>query len=132
MPTRDELILSHLPQVEYLARRLHARCTQVELDDLIQAGTIGLIQAVDRYDPSRGTLLKTLADHRIRGALIDYLRQIDPLPRTVRAFQKRRDALQQARPGIEPQELAKLLGVPFRRYVRLTIAIRAAQTTGYP
>jgi DNA-directed RNA polymerase specialized sigma subunit len=46
MPTRDELILSHLPQVEYLAKRLHPRCPQVELDDLIQARTIGLIQAV--------------------------------------------------------------------------------------
>lgn len=44
--TRDEMILSHLTQVELLARRLHRRCPQVELDDLIQAGTIGLIQAV--------------------------------------------------------------------------------------
>jgi RNA polymerase sigma factor FliA len=132
MPTRDELILSHLPQVEYLAKRQHARCPQVELDDLIQVGTIGLIQAVDRYDPSRGTLLKTLADHRIRGALLDYLRQIDPLPRNVRAFQKRRDALQRSRPDIDPHELAMLLGVPFKRYIRLTIAIQAAQPSRYP
>jgi RNA polymerase sigma factor for flagellar operon FliA len=72
------LILDHLPQVE--------------LDDLIHAGTIGLIQAVDRYDESRGCLLQTIAAHRIRGALLDYLRQIDPLPRNIRRFQKRRDA----------------------------------------
>ena len=50
---RDELILSHMPQVELLARRLHGRCPQVELDDLISAGTIGLIQAVDRVPKDR-------------------------------------------------------------------------------
>lgn len=72
---RESLILDPLPQVELLARRLHRRCPQVELDDLIQAGTIGLIQAVDRYDESRGCPLKTIAEHRIRGALLDYLRQ---------------------------------------------------------
>lgn len=128
MENRDELILSHLPQVHYLARRLHLRCPQVELDDLIQAGTIGLIQAVDRFDPSRGVLLKTLADHRIRGALLDYLRQIDPLPRNIRAFQKRRSALIQAQPTLTPQELAAQLQVPLKRYIRLTIAIEAAKT----
>jgi RNA polymerase sigma factor (sigma-70 family) len=90
---REELILSHMPQVKLLAQRLHRRCTQVELDDLISAGTIGLIQAVDRFDPKRNLKLKTLAEHRIRGALLDYLRQIDPLPRTVRRFQKQRDAV---------------------------------------
>ena len=76
---REELILSHLPQVKLLARRLHRRCPQAELDDLMQAGTIGLIQAFDRFDEARGFKLKTLAEHR-RGALLDYLRQIDPLP----------------------------------------------------
>ena len=90
---RDEMILSQMPQVELLARRLHRRCQQVELDDLISAGTIGLIQAVDRFDPSRNLKLKTLAEHRISGALLDYLRHIDPLPRNVRRFQKQRDAI---------------------------------------
>jgi RNA polymerase sigma factor (sigma-70 family) len=64
---REELILSHIPQVKLLARRLHRRCPQVELDDLISAGTIGLIQAVDRFDTKRNLKLKTLAEHRIRG-----------------------------------------------------------------
>ncbi len=49
---REELILTHMPQVEFLARRLHRRCPQVELDDLISVDTIGLIQAVDRFDPA--------------------------------------------------------------------------------
>ena len=90
---REELILSHMPQVKLLAHRLHRRCPQVEFDDLISVGTIGLIQAVDRFDPDRHLKLKTLAEHRIRGALLDYLRRIDPLPRSVRRFQKQRDAV---------------------------------------
>jgi RNA polymerase sigma factor FliA len=127
---RESLILDHLPQVELLARRLHRRCPQVELDDLIQAGTIGLIQAVDRYDESRGCLLKTIAEHRIRGALLDYLRQIDPLPRNIRRFQKQRAAVlaEFASRGSMPTvaELAARLGVPVRKYVRLSIAVAAA------
>ena len=88
---REELILSHMPQVKLIAHRLHRRCPQVEFDDLMSVGTIGLIQAVDRFDPDRHLKLKTLAEHRIRGALLDYLRHIDPLPRSVRRFQKQRD-----------------------------------------
>ena len=66
---RKGLILAHLPQVELLARRLHRRCPRLELDHLISAGTIGLIQAVDSFDPSRNLKLKTLAGHRIRSAI---------------------------------------------------------------
>lgn len=112
---RDDLILSHLPQVELLAKRLHRRCPQVELADLIQVGTVGLIGAVDRFDPTRGCLLKTIAEHKIRGALLDYLRQIDPLPRNVRRFQKQRDAMlsEMERIGAEIRHdwIAEQLGV---------------------
>ena len=48
---REVLILAHLPKVELLARRLHRRCQRVDLDDLISAGTIGLILSVDRFGP---------------------------------------------------------------------------------
>jgi RNA polymerase sigma factor for flagellar operon FliA len=129
---RESLILDHLPQVELLARRLHRRCPQVELDDLIQAGTIGLIQAVDRYDESRGCLLKTIAEHRIRGALLDYLRQVDPLPRNIRRFQKQRDAAiaELSRGGLNPSldEIAASIGMPVKKYLRLSIAVLAADT----
>ena len=113
---RDALILSHLPQVQLLARRQHRRCPHVELDDLISAGTVGLIQAVDRYDSSRNLKLKTFAEHRIRGALLDYLRQLDPLPRNVRHFQKQRDAaLADLSSGGETptcEQVAQTLGFP--------------------
>ena len=128
---RDEMILAHLTQVELLARRLHRRCPQVELDDLIQAGTIGLIQAIDKFDPSRNLKVKTLAEHRIRGAMLDYLRQIDPLPRSVRQFQKRRDAViaEFGALGEQPaqESVANALGVTPRKYVQLSLAITASE-----
>ena len=132
MTNRDQIILDHLPQVELLARRLHRRCPQVELDDLISAGTVGLIQAVDRFDPSRNLKLKTLAEHRISGALLDYLRQVDPLPRTVRQFQKRRDAILQSFAALSEMptqdQLATMLGLPERKFVQLSRMVRAAET----
>lgn len=129
---REALILDHMPQVELLARRLHRRCPQVELDDLIQAGATGLIQAVDRFDKSRGCMLKTIAEHRIRGALLDYLRQIDPLPRNVRRFQKLRDIAiaKLAAAGEEPchMRIAEILGVSPEKYRILCLMIAAAET----
>ncbi len=124
---REELIVSHLPQIELLARRLHRRCPQVELEDLVSAGTIGLIQAVDRFDPKRNLKLKTLAEHRISGAMLDYLRRIDPLSRDVRRFQKQRDAiiadLLAAGEALSHVRVAQMLGVSLPKYVTLSRAI---------
>jgi RNA polymerase sigma factor FliA len=130
--TREALILAHMPQVALLARRQHRRCPQVELEDLISVGTIGLIQALDRFDPNRGLKLKTLAEHRIRGALLDYLRCIDPLPRNVRRFQKQRDAVvaEFSRSGEIPtaEEIATALGIPTQRYQQWSLMITASDT----
>jgi len=91
-PDREQLILTHLPQVHLLAMRQHKRCPpEVLLEDLISIGTMGLIQAVDRFDPTRKLKLKTLAEYRIRGAILDYLRTFDPLSRPVRQFQRGRE-----------------------------------------
>lgn len=128
MSNRDQLILDHLPQVELLARKLHRRCQQVELDDLISAGTIGIIGAVDRFDPTRNCKLKTLAEHRIRGAMLDYLRQLDPLPRAVRQFQKRRDAVTTTSDNPTPDELAAILGLPTRKVIQWSRMVRASKT----
>lgn len=129
---REALILTHMPQVELLARRLHRRCPQVELDDLVQAGAIGLIQAVDRFDETKNCLLKTLAEHRIRGALLDYLRQIDPLPRNVRRFQKQRDAIaaEFAREGkiASLDDVAVSLGISAKRCSMMSLMVQASET----
>lgn len=111
---REQLILSHLPQVELLARRLSRRCPQVELEDLIGVGAIGLIQAIDRFDPSRN-LMSTFAERRINGAMLDYLRRIDPLPRAARHFQEQRDAVLREYPANDQtpsiSELPQRLGI---------------------
>jgi RNA polymerase sigma factor FliA len=82
---REQLLLDHLPQVQYIARRIHDRLPpQVLLEDLVHAGILGLMDAVRKYDPSKNVQLKHYAEFRIRGAILDSLRQVDWSPRTLR------------------------------------------------
>ncbi len=75
---RNELILSELSQVYYLARRIHERLPQhVPLEDLVHAGVVGLIEAVHKYNPNKNASLKSFASFRIRGAILDSLRVLD-------------------------------------------------------
>lgn len=75
---RDELILQQLPQVHYIARRIFERLPQhVPFEDLVNAGVIGLIEAIRSYDPTKSVPLKSFAKFRIRGAIIDSLRELD-------------------------------------------------------
>jgi RNA polymerase sigma factor for flagellar operon FliA len=79
---RDMLIIEHLPQVRLIARRIHERLPgHVSLEDLISHGTIGLISAIDNFDPQQKVKLKTYAEYRIRGAILDGLRGMDWAPR---------------------------------------------------
>ena len=83
--TREATIVQFIGHVHVLAKRLQLRVPPcVTYDDLVGAGTIGLIQAVDRFQPSRGLKFGTYARHRIRGAMLDFLREEDPLSRTER------------------------------------------------
>jgi RNA polymerase sigma factor for flagellar operon FliA len=82
---RERLILGHLPQVRLVARKIHERLPDsVCFDDLLSAGVIGLIHAIDNFDPRQNVKLKTYAEFRIRGAILDSLRQIDWAPRLKR------------------------------------------------
>ncbi len=82
---REEVILSYLPLVKHIAGRIRLTLpSAVEKEDLVQYGTLGLIDAVDRFDPSLGVKLTTFAVPRIRGAILDSLRSIDPVPRSIR------------------------------------------------
>lgn len=85
-PTRrDQLIIKHYPMARAIACRIHQRLPKaVELDDLISAGVTGLMEAIDRYDPSREVPFETYAKHRIHGAVVDTLRSADWVPRSVR------------------------------------------------
>lgn len=82
---REQTILEHLPQVRLIARRIFDRLPgNVSLDDLVSAGTVGLISAIDRYDASVGVKLRTYAEYKIRGAILDSLREMDWAPRRQR------------------------------------------------
>jgi RNA polymerase sigma factor FliA len=75
---RERLILEHMPQVNLIARRIHETLPgNVCLDDLISSGVVGLIMAIDNYDPSQAVKLKTYAEYKIRGAILDSLRGMD-------------------------------------------------------
>src|SRR5271168_2698467 len=87
---RDLLLLGHLPQVRFIARKIHDRLPQqVLLEDLIHAGVLGLIDAIKKYDPAKKVQLKYYAEFRIRGAILDSLRQVDWSPRAVRRQARR-------------------------------------------
>src|SRR5262245_62868087 len=78
---REQLILEHLPQIKYIAQRIAAKLPpHVELNDLISAGVIGLLDAIEKFDPSREVKFKTYAELRIKGSILDSLRNLDWAP----------------------------------------------------
>jgi RNA polymerase sigma factor for flagellar operon FliA len=82
---RQQLLIENLPEVRYIARRIHDRLpSHIPFDDLLHAGILGLIDAVDKFDPKKNVQLKSYARFRIRGAILDSLRQSDWSPRHLR------------------------------------------------
>ncbi len=82
---RQNLIIEHMSLVRYIARRIAQRLpSSVEEDDLFEAGILGLIDAIDKFDPRKKVKFKTYAEHRIRGAILDSLRALDWVPRSLR------------------------------------------------
>jgi RNA polymerase sigma factor FliA len=106
-----------MPLVRAVAARIRASIPpSVELDDLVQAGVLGLLDAMSKYDPKRPTKFKEYAKHRIRGAIVDSLRRLDPASRTLRHRQRKVEAATRELSGTlrrEPTELevAHTLGV---------------------
>lgn len=81
----ERIAVEYAPVVKHIALKLSARLPSgFELDDLIQAGMIGLLEAIERFDPKRGVKFKTFAEFRVRGAMLDELRARDWIPRSVR------------------------------------------------
>src|ERR1700683_1345214 len=77
-PSREDLIMEHLPQVRWIATRIHEKLSNNTcLEDLISIGIIGLINAIDNFDPTLNVKLKTYAEFRIRGAILDSIRGMD-------------------------------------------------------
>jgi RNA polymerase sigma factor for flagellar operon FliA len=124
---RQRLLHENLSEVRYMARRIHNRLpSYVPFDDLVHAGILGLIDAVDKFNPSKNVPLKSYAGFRIRGAILDSLRQMDWSPRNLRRQARRIDVCRRelaaklgrapsepevaVRMGLGLQELQRLLG----------------------
>jgi RNA polymerase sigma factor for flagellar operon FliA len=121
-PERDQLLLEHLSSVRYIAHRIHERLPQhVELDDLISAGVVGLIDAFNKFDHTKQVQFKSYAQFRIRGAILDSLRILDWSPRELRrkgrAVQEAIQTLTRAhrRTPMEP-EIARELQLGLNEY----------------
>jgi RNA polymerase sigma factor FliA len=82
---KDEIIVEYAPLVKFIAQKIASRLpSNIELDDLISCGVIGLMDAIEKFDPTRDNKFKTYAEFRIRGAILDELRSQDWVPRSVR------------------------------------------------
>lgn len=82
---KNKLVVEYSPLIKFIAQKIAVRLpSNIELDDLISSGVIGLMDAIDKYDPSRDNKFKTYAEFRIRGAILDELRAQDWVPRSIR------------------------------------------------
>lgn len=91
---RDQLIMDYSPLIRFVAQRIASRLpSNIQIEDLISSGVIGLMDAIDKYDPSRDNKFKTYAEFRIRGAILDELRTQDWVPRSVRDKAKKLDRM---------------------------------------
>jgi len=117
---RENLITSHLSKVKFLADRMAAKLPpSVERDDLYGAGVIGLVDAAERYDASRGVAFTTFAETRIRGAILDSLRSLDWASRSTRRRAKGVEAAyaeieQEVGRAATEEEVAKHLDIPIQ------------------
>ncbi|HEY2016051.1 MAG TPA: FliA/WhiG family RNA polymerase sigma factor [Bryobacteraceae bacterium] len=127
---RERLILEHLPQVRLIARRIQERLPEnISLEDLVSTGVIGLISAIDNFDPSHNVKLKTYAEYKIRGAILDSLRGLDWAPRQKRRKAKQIEAAiaaaeQQLQRLPTEEEIAAVLGISIEEYHQWLVEIR--------
>jgi RNA polymerase sigma factor for flagellar operon FliA len=84
-PEEERVMVEHLPIVRYIARRIHERLPQhVEMEELVSAGVLGLMDAFQKFDPAKKVQFRSYAQFRIRGAILDSLRTLDWSPRDLR------------------------------------------------
>jgi len=124
-PEQEKVLLEHLPIVRFLARRIHERLPQhVDIEDLVSAGVVGLMDAFAKFDPAKKVQFRSYAQFRIRGAILDSLRTLDWSPRELR---RKGRAVEEAirvltarmgRPPGEP-EIAAEMGVALEDYQQL-------------
>src|SRR5580700_8641892 len=131
LAVRDQIVLEHLPLVKVIAIRVRENLpVHIELDDLIHAGVLGLFDAVEKYDATKNVEFQAYAKHRIKGAILDSLRQLDWASRDMRRRQKQADSVSRdfsAKFGRTPTEaeIAEQMGVTTDRWRRMAMEMRS-------
>ena len=119
---REEVIIQYSPMIKYVANRIAMRLPpHIEVDDLISVGVLGLMDAITKYDSSRGAKFKTYAEFRVRGAILDELRSMDWVPRSIRQKASKVDKVVQGlqaklRRTPEDEEVAKEMGLSLDQF----------------
>ncbi len=130
LSTRDKVILEHLPLVKAIAVRVHENLpVHVDLDDLVHAGILGLFDAVNKFDPEKQVAFSSYAKHRIKGAILDSLRQLDWASRDLRRRHKQveaitRDLTAELQRNPTDAEVAQKLGVDENRWRQMMVDLR--------
>ena len=126
---RDRTVIENLPLVKDIAIRVHETLpVHVDLDDLIHAGVLGLFGAVEKYDASKSVSFQAYAKHRIKGAMLDSLRQLDWASRDLRKRQKQADEVTRdlsTKLGRTPaeNEVAREMGISVDRWRRISMEL---------
>jgi RNA polymerase sigma factor for flagellar operon FliA len=127
---RDRIVLDHLPLVKAIAVRVHENLpVHVDLDDLIHAGVLGLFDAASKYDSEKKVVFHSYAKHRIKGAILDSLRQLDWASRDLRRRHKQveavtRDLSTQLERMPTEAEIAEKMGVEVNRWRQMVVELR--------
>ena len=135
--TRDEIILKYAPMVKYIANRISMKLPQsVDVDDLIQVGVLGLMDAVSKFDPQRGIKFQTYADFRVRGAILDELRSVDWVPRAVRHVATRIQEIYFKLEGefghpAEDKDVAARMGISLEEFYQHLGAVRGVSILSF-
>lgn len=131
MSRRDRVVLEHLPLVKAIAVRVHENLpVHVELDDLVHAGILGLFDAATKFNPEKQVAFSSYAKHRIKGAILDSLRQLDWASRDLRRRHKQleaatRDLAAELQRTPTEAEIAGRLGVDVDRWRQMMIDLRS-------
>jgi RNA polymerase sigma factor for flagellar operon FliA len=127
---KEQIVLDHTPLIRYIVNRIAIRLpSHIDLDDLHNTGVIGLMDAIDKYDPDKNCKFKTYAEFRIKGAILDQLRSLDWVPRSVRQKSRR---LERAYGEVEQRlgrtasedEVADSLGIQIDKFHELLNQVR--------
>ena len=127
---RDRVVLEHLPLVKAIAVRVHENLpVHVDLDDLVHAGILGLFDAASKYNPDKQVVFSSYAKHRIKGAILDSLRQLDWASRDMRRRHKQveaatRDLASELQRAPTESEVAQKLGMDVDRWRNMMLDLR--------